>query len=169
MRSGASSRHAQLLRRNTTSKGCRPLFIAWRENTASPANRAMEMVIQITPATGSPTEDGAIAVLLSLSLASDIGAAPITCAARPLARTPGTECAREVPSANCGRFCGQARSGGQNMRNAATLEPTAPQFDAGTGMRRNERLLSRTRADEAARAFLVDRRFVCAALSCASR
>src|SRR5215813_1341179 len=88
MRSGASSRQAQALRKNTTSKGCRPLFIAWRENTASPANRAMEMVIQITPATGSPTEDGAIAVLLSLSLASDICVASLTCAGCAMAPTP---------------------------------------------------------------------------------
>src|SRR6516164_4071528 len=122
MRSGASNRHAQLLRRNTTSKGCRPLFIAWRENTASPANRAMEMVIQITPATGSPTEDGAIAVLLSLSLASDIGAAPITCAARPLARTPWHRMRARGAFGKL-RAVGQPWTGGQNMRNAVMLEP----------------------------------------------
>jgi len=58
-----------------------PAFIAWRENTASPANSAMEMVIQITPAIGSPAAGGTIAALLSLILTSDICAAPSpTCA-----------------------------------------------------------------------------------------
>src|SRR5262249_18696370 len=76
MRSGASSTQAHALRRKTTSKGCNPAFIAWRENTASPANRAMEMVIQITPAIGSPAAGGTIAALLGLILTSDIRALP---------------------------------------------------------------------------------------------
>src|SRR5262245_24522595 len=38
---------------NTTTKGCSPAFMAARANTASPANSAMAMVVQITPAMGS--------------------------------------------------------------------------------------------------------------------
>ena len=44
---------ANTLRRNTTTKGCRPAFIAARANTASPPNSAMAMVIQITATRGS--------------------------------------------------------------------------------------------------------------------
>src|SRR5262245_29514496 len=40
------------LRRNTTSKGCRPAFMAARENAARPANSTMAMVTQTMPATG---------------------------------------------------------------------------------------------------------------------
>src|SRR5262245_17582158 len=42
-----------MLRRNTTSNGCRPAFMARRENMARPANSAMASVIQTTPAIGS--------------------------------------------------------------------------------------------------------------------
>ena len=42
------------------------------QNTASPANRPMEMVIQIAPAMGSPSAGGTIAALLRLILTSDI-------------------------------------------------------------------------------------------------
>src|SRR5512145_1618873 len=45
-------RQANRLRRNTTSKGCRPAFMAARENAANPANRAMEIVTQKMPAIG---------------------------------------------------------------------------------------------------------------------
>ena len=41
------------LRRNTTTNGCRPAFMATRANTASPANSAIAMVTQITAAMGS--------------------------------------------------------------------------------------------------------------------
>src|SRR5215510_3623210 len=42
-----------MLRRNTTSNGCSPAFMAMRENMARPANSAMASVIHTTPATGS--------------------------------------------------------------------------------------------------------------------
>ena len=77
MSNGTSSTQAKILRRNTTSKGCRPAFIAMRENTASPANRAMAIVIQMTPVTGSLAAPAAGGLSFSLKSGIDRIASPM--------------------------------------------------------------------------------------------
>jgi hypothetical protein len=57
--------------------------MAWRENTASPANRAIATVIQITPATGPPAAGGTITALLNLILTST-SALSLACVRGPL-------------------------------------------------------------------------------------